>query len=389
MTKPPARSPEQRPTIVLAAGGTGGHVMPARALAEALAARGFAPRFVTDRRGSRYLGADWAEDRRLVLEAGRMSGGLRARAQALGSMLPNFRRVRRFLGEQGAELLVSFGGYPTLPAALAARSLGVPVVVHEQNAVIGRVNRLIASYADLLALTFPTTRRLPSRRKRTVVTGMPLRHQVLDAVQRPVAASTERRLFVLGGSQGARILADVVPAAIALIAPSWRGRLSVVQQARAEDVERVRAAYAGAGIAAEVAPFFGDAPQRMAEADLVVARAGAGTLWELAALARPAVLIPFAAAKDDHQSANARHFALAGATRAVAEQLAEPRLMAAVLMELLGDAEGLRAMGRAMADLGRRDGTQRLLICLEETISGRSASRRLPEGGAFLAGEMR
>ncbi len=389
MNKTTGRQSGRKPTVVLAAGGTGGHVMPARALAEAVAARGFVSCFVTDRRASRYLGADWAEDRRLILETGRMSASWRARAQALGRMLPNFHHVRRFLQERGADLLVSFGGYPTLPAALAARSLGLPVVVHEQNAVLGRVNRLIAPYADLLALTFPVTRRLPSRSKRTLVTGMPLRHQVLDAVQRPVAGSAERRLFVLGGSQGARILADVVPAAIALIAPSWRGRLSVAQQARAEDVERVRAAYAGAGIAAEVAPFFGDAPQRMAEADLVLARAGAGTLWELAALARPAVLIPFAAAKDDHQTANARHFALAGAARVVAEQLAEPRLMAAVLMELLGDADGLRAMGRAMADLGRRDGTQRLMICLEETISGRSASRRLPEGGALLAGEMR
>ncbi len=375
--------------IALAAGGTGGHVMPARALAEALEARGFTPCFVSDRRGSRYLGTDLAEDRRLVLEAGRMSAGLWGRGEALGRMLPNFHYVRHFLRRQEAAILVSFGGYPTLPAALAARSLGLPIVVHEQNAVIGRVNRLVASHADLLALTFPATRRLPSRLRRVVVTGMPLRHQVRDAVQRPVAAGSERRLFVLGGSQGARILADVVPAAIALIAPSWRGRLSVVQQARAEDVERVRAAYAGSGIAAEVAPFFGAAPQRMAEADLVIARAGAGTLWELAALARPALLIPFAAAKDDHQSVNARHFAVVGAARIMAEQVAEPRLMAAVLTELLGDAEGLRAMGRAMAELGRRDGTQRLLTGLEETIAGRCATRCLPEAGAFLAGEMR
>ncbi len=388
MIRADGQQPETRPKIVLAAGGTGGHVMPARALAEALAARGFATCFVTDRRGSRYLGGEWSRDQSMVLAAGRMSASLRARVQALGRMLPNFRHVRRFLRAQSAELLVSFGGYPTLPAALAARSLGVPVIVHEQNAVIGQVNRLIAPYADLLALTFPATRRLPARTKRTVVTGMPLRHQVLDAVQRPVAASAARRLFILGGSQGARILADVVPAAIALIAPNWRGRLSVVQQARAEDVERVRAAYAGAGIAAEVAPFFGDAPQRMAEADLVIARAGAGTLWELAALARPAVLIPFAAAKDDHQSVNARHFALAGAARVVAERLAEPRLMAAVLMELLGDAQTLQTMGRAMADLGRRDGTQRLLTCVEEALDGRTACRHLSAGRVFLAGEM-
>lgn len=388
MTGPMEGKPGREFKVVLAAGGTGGHVMPARALAEALTLGGVQPRFVTDRRGCRYLGSEWPEERCLVLESGRMSASLPARAGALGRMLPNFRHVRRFLRRQEAELLVSFGGYPTLPAVLAARSLGVPIVLHEQNAVIGRVNRLVAPHADLLALTFSETRLLPRRLRRVVVTGMPLRRQVHDAIRRPVAASTERRVFVLGGSQGARILADLVPAALALIAPSWRGRLSVVQQARAEDVERVRAAYAGAGIAAEVASFFGDAPQRMAEADLVIARAGAGTLWELAALARPALLIPFAAAKDDHQSVNARHFAVAGAARVMAEQVAEPRLLAGVLMELLGDAEGLQAMGRAMADMGRRDGTRRLLAEMEDLLVNPSPSGRLPESGMALAGEM-
>ncbi len=382
----PMTNADDRGPVVLAAGGTGGHVMPARALAEALARRGIASAMITDRRGARFFGPELEDAPALVLEAGRLTADLKARAFALARIVPNLAASWRFLRGQRARMLIGFGGYPTLPAAFAAQLAGLPLVVHEQNAVLGRVNRLLAPRARLVALSFPDTRRLPRRLRRVAVTGLPLRRQLRDATPRPVARGNERRILVLGGSQGARILADVVPAAIAALAPVWRGRLSVVQQARPEDVARTRAAYAAAGIRAEVAAFFPDAPQRMAGADLVIARAGAGTLFELAALGRPALVIPLAVATDDHQSVNARHFALRGGLRVLPEAEADPPHLATCLATLLADGEELRRMGAAMAAAATGDGAERLAELVGDLLAEPRSERGRAHGGLELVG---
>ncbi len=376
---PTAHGPAGGP-VVLAAGGTAGHVFPAEALAAELQARGHRVALFTDRR---YAARDldgFGPAERIVLPGGGLAGhGLTSRARAAAGIAAGTLQARAVLRRLGAVAVVGFGGYPSVAPVLAARSLRGPrpaVLLHEQNAVLGRANRFLLRHADVLALSLPGTARVPAGTGATV-TGNPLRPALLARLQAPrPPADGLLHLLVLGGSLGARTFSDVVPPALAALPPGHRARLRVVQQCRAEDLDRVRAAYAAAGIAAELAPFFPDVAERLARADCAVTRAGASTVAELAAAGLPAVLVPLPHAIDDHQTANARALGLP----LLPQPDFTPDALCAQLLAWLDDPGRLARAARLLAHHARPDAAARLA----DLVEARIAARRL--GGARSAG---
>lgn len=361
---------------VIAAGGTGGHMFPAQALAEALVARGWRVKLSTDVRGARYAGG--FPDTVLVEQVGSASF---ARGGGLSRLLVPFRILAgviaatfRMRADRPA-VVVGFGGYPTIPALAAALILRCPRVIHEQNGVPGRVNRLFARHVNGFACgTWPTV--LPDGVSATH-TGNPVRNVVLERAGAAYIAPGDypMSLVMIGGSQGARILSDVVPAAMAALPEPLRSHIRIAHQARPEDAERVRAAYDAAGIRAEVQLFFDDIPRRLTEAQLVISRAGASSLADIAVIGRPAILIPFAAATGDHQSANARGPAEAGAAVVIAEAALDGATLAGAVEGILGDAARAARMASAALGLGRPDATDRLLAMVEQLADTHGESR--------------
>lgn len=356
------------PLLLIAAGGTGGHMFPAQALAEAMLKRGWRVTLSTDARGARYTGAFPS-----AVAIGEVSSATFARGGPVARLLAPFRIAGGILSAIAAfrrdrpAVVVGFGGYPTIPALAAAWVLRLPRLIHEQNGVLGRVNRLFARRVHRVACgTAPTA--LPKGVAGTC-TGNPVRAAVLERAGTPYVPPGDGALslVVIGGSQGARILADRVPAALALLPAEMRTRLRVAQQARAEDRARVTDAYARAGIAAEVAPFFDDVPRRFAEAQLVIARAGASTVADLTVIGRPAILVPFAAATADHQSANARALADAGAAVVIPESGLDPATLAGHIAAVLGDPPAAMAMAAAALRLGVPDAAERLAALVLST----------------------
>ena len=362
-----------RRTVVLAAGGTGGHVFPALAAAEALAARGVRVVMATDRRGRRFEG----DVETATVAAANLSGGPLAKLKGLAKIALGVLQATSLLRRTRADVVVGFGGFPSLPTMLAAFLLGRPTVLHEQNAVLGRVNRRIAGRVGPIATAFPKVVGVPADQGRFV--GNPVRPAIAAvgaADYLPPADDGPVNLLIFGGSQGARVLSDVTPAAIAGLSESLRRRVRVVQQSRPEDLERVAAAYAEAGIEADLKTFFDDMPARLAAAHLVVARAGASTVAELAVAGRPALLIPFAAAMDDHQTANAEALVAAGAAWRMSEAEATPESVAARLETALGDGEGLVAAARAARGVARPEAAAALADLIESVVSGAEQSAR-------------
>ncbi|MDO9711252.1 undecaprenyldiphospho-muramoylpentapeptide beta-N-acetylglucosaminyltransferase [Paracraurococcus lichenis] len=350
--------------IVIAAGGTGGHLFPAEALAAELLARGERIALMTDARSSAFDSAAFANAERFVLKGSGLSGRgpLRAATGAL-ALAAGTLEARRLLRDLRAAAIVGFGGYPSVPPLIAALTmLGQrPVtVLHEQNAVLGRANRLIAPRADRLALSHAATAGVPAS-ARVEVVGNPVR-PALAALAGNAYPGTDGalRLLVLGGSLGARVFADIVPGAVAALPEALRARLLVAQQCRPEDLNRVREAYAEAGVPAELSPFFPDVAGRLAGAHLVVARAGAGTVAELACAGRPAILVPLPHAIDDHQSANARALAEAGAATVMPQATLTSDALAAQLAALLGDPRALARAAASAARLAQPDAARRL-----------------------------
>jgi UDP-N-acetylglucosamine--N-acetylmuramyl-(pentapeptide) pyrophosphoryl-undecaprenol N-acetylglucosamine transferase len=335
---------------VIAAGGTGGHLFPAQALAEVLSGRGWRVVLATDERTA-GLARDFPAAERLVFASGSPTGAIAARLRAALALMAGVVQARKALKRLRPTITVGFGGYPSVPPLVAARTLGVPYVIHEANAVMGRANVMLAGGARAIACAFPTLLKASPRvRARAVVVGNPVRPAILALADRPYEAPAEGgplRLLVTGGSQGARILSEVVPAAAAALPADTRSRLNVVQQARPEVLEAATAAYRDAAIAAEVAPFFADMAERLAAAHLIVARAGASTVGEIAVAGRPAVLVPLAQALDDDQGQNARLLAEAGAAVVLREADLSPASLAATLRALLGDPARLRRMALA------------------------------------------
>ncbi len=310
--------------FVLAAGGTGGHLIPAFALAAELERRGHHVALITDERGAGIPGRP-ASLTAHVLPAGRLEGkNPIAWLKGLRAILEGRRMALRLFESFEPSAVVGFGGYPALPALLAASSARIPTVIHEQNAVLGRVNRFLASRVDAIATSCGEVDMLsPKHALKVHLVGNPVRAEVLALRERPFPAFTEEgllRILVTGGSQGARVLSDVVPDGLAMLPPALRQRLQVTQQCRAEDIDAVRARYAGHDIPAELGTYFEDMAARLADAHLFIGRAGASTIAELTAVGRPAILVPLPIATDDHQSANTREIVKAGGARSIRQE---------------------------------------------------------------------
>jgi UDP-N-acetylglucosamine--N-acetylmuramyl-(pentapeptide) pyrophosphoryl-undecaprenol N-acetylglucosamine transferase len=362
--------------IVIAAGGTGGHFFPAEALAAELRRRGHRIALMTDARSGGLVSAAFEGCERFVLKGAGIAGrGLVRGARAMLALALGTIAARRILRRLGAACVVGFGGYPAVAPVLAARMRGrrPGIVLHEQNAVLGRANRLLARMADLLALGQAGTARVPEG-VATEVTGNPVRPAIAALWGAGYEAPTDEiTVLVLGGSLGARVFADVVPGALAALPEGLRGRLRVVQQCRAEDLERVRAAYAASGMAAELAPFFADVAERLRAAHLVISRAGASSVAELAVAGRPAVLVPLPGAIDDHQSANARALEAAGGAWVVAQAGLDAARLVALVGALLAEPERLARAAAAAASCGRPDAAARLADAVERVAAGRES----------------
>jgi UDP-N-acetylglucosamine--N-acetylmuramyl-(pentapeptide) pyrophosphoryl-undecaprenol N-acetylglucosamine transferase len=356
-----------RGIILLAAGGTGGHLFPAEALARVLTERGWSVHLATDHRVEGY-GQDFPAKEIHIIRSATLTRSPKAFARAmwrLGSGLLQARRLVRRLRPAAA---AGFGGYPTVPPMLAAARAGVPTVIHEANAVIGRANKFLAPRVTALATSSPNVGGAKTFAGKTVETGNPVRAAVREAA---AVAYPERhagdpfRLLVFGGSQGARFMSDLVPPAIAKLPASSRALVRIVQQCRQEDLERVTAAYKEAGVVAELDPFFRDLPKRIAESHLVVSRAGASTVSELAVIGRPAILVPLPNALDQDQKANAAALARAGGGWMVEQRDMSPEQLAADLAELIAHPEQLAAAAKAARATGRADAVERLADLVE------------------------
>ncbi len=349
--------------ILLAAGGTGGHLFPAEALAHALAARGARVRLATDERALQYGAAFPAEAVHEIASATPMGGSFKGKAAAALTLAKGVAQAYALLGDIKPRLIVSFGGYPTVPPALAAALRGVPLILHEQNAVMGRANKFLSKRAKVIASGFPEIEGLPENlRARVVPVGNPLRPAVIEASGLPYPGFDDGklRLLVTGGSQGARVMSDVVPAAVALLTKEQRARLVIVQQARGEDLFRVQSAYSNLHVENDVAPFFADLPQRMAGAHLVIGRSGASTVSELAAIGRPSILVPFPHALDADQAANAAHLAKTGAAEVIRQIAFTPEWLAQRLAQALDDPRDLTRRALAAKSAGVPDAAERL-----------------------------
>lgn len=358
----------QAKLALIAAGGTGGHMFPAQALAEVLLDQGWRVILSTDERGARYAGGfPDAVTRQVVASATTARGGVKGKLIAPFRIAKGIAAARSAMRRDRPAVVVGFGGYPTIPALAAATLLGIPRMIHEQNGVMGRVNRLFAARVDRVACgTWPTD--LP-KGVTGVHTGNPVRASVLaqaGAVYDPPLAGRPLRVLVIGGSQGARVLSNVVPEALASLDDDLRARLEVSHQARPEDAARVVETYAAAGIAAAVEPFFTDVADRMARAALIVSRSGASSVADICVIGRPAIYIPFAAATGDHQSANARPLAEAGAALLIPEAVADVATLARDIHSVLSDPQRATGMAAAALAQSRPDAARRLAQLVTE-----------------------
>lgn len=354
--------------VLLAAGGTGGHLFPAQSLADELRKRGIAVELATDDRAVKYGAAFPARAIHQIHSATPTGGGIAEKSLAVLTLLRGMAQAAMLVRKIKPLCVVGFGGYPTVPPLLAASLLRYPTILHEQNAVMGRANRFLAGRVNKIATGFPQREGVGDViAAKSVHTGNPVRPSVIAASLQSYPSFEDGKLHVLvtGGSQGARVMSDVVPAAIALLSADERARLALVQQARGEDEARVRDAYATLGLAAEIAPFFADLPARIAGSHLVIARSGASTVSELAVIGRPAVLVPFPFALDQDQAANAEHLEKTGAVQVVNQKDFTPDWLAAALRGNLNNPQDLTGRAEAAKSAGVPEAASRLadLVC--------------------------
>lgn len=361
----------QEPLLLIAAGGTGGHMFPAQALAEAMVRRGWRVKLSTDARGARYTGGFPH-----VVTVEQVASATLARGGALAKVMAPLRIAGGILAAVWSQLrdkptvVVGFGGYPTIPALSAAWLLRRPRMIHEQNGVLGRVNQVFAPRVQVVACgTWPTT--LPEGVTATH-TGNPVRMAVLDRAGAGYIAPGDypMSLVVIGGSQGARILSQVVPEAVAALPDAIRRNLRVAHQAREEDLPRVVHAYEAAGILAEVAPFFTDIPRRLSEAQLVISRSGASSVADISVIGRPAILIPYAAAAADHQTANARGLVEAEAAILIPEKALDAPTLASHMTAILSQPDAANRMAANALSQSRPDATERLVALVDQLAEG-------------------
>jgi UDP-N-acetylglucosamine--N-acetylmuramyl-(pentapeptide) pyrophosphoryl-undecaprenol N-acetylglucosamine transferase len=364
--------------IFLAAGGTGGHLFPAEALAHALAMRGETVELMTDDRALRYGVSFPAHAMHVLPSATPRGGNLIARAIAVAQLARGTAQAVTLLRKAQPRAVIGFGGYPTVPPLLAANFLRIPTMLHESNGVMGKANRFLSGRVDTIAAGLPNLQVPAVLRKKVVFTGNPVRPNVLTAALQPYPDYQDGvlRLLVTGGSQGARVMSDIVPDAVAALPVELRARLRIVQQARAEDLDRVQAAYAALGVEADLAPFFADLPARMAAAHIVIARAGSSTMSELAAIGRPALLVPLPHALDQDQASNAAFLAEAGASETVQQSDFTPAFLAGRLAEWLAAPQELARRAGAAKRMGVVDAAERLA----DVVLGVAAGRDITPG---------
>ncbi|MDG5748971.1 undecaprenyldiphospho-muramoylpentapeptide beta-N-acetylglucosaminyltransferase [Qipengyuania sp. XHP0207] len=353
---------------VLAAGGTGGHLLPAFALATELERRGHHVALITDERGAEIPGKpDFMPAH--VIPAGRFGKNPLQWIRGTRAVLEGRRMALRLFDSFEPSAVVGFGGYPSLPAVLASTSADIPTVVHEQNAVLGRVNRLLASRVEAIATAYPDVERLAAKHAGKVhLVGNPVRAGVLILRDEPFPTFGEDgllRVLVTGGSQGARVLSEVVPDGLAMLPPALRQRLQVTQQCRPEDLDAVRERYRSHDIPAELATYFEDMATRLADAHLFIGRAGASTIAELTAVGRPAILIPLPIATDDHQAANTREMVKAGGARMIRQERFTAKELAKQIKALAENPKGLDNAAHAAWNCGRPKAVEDLADLVE------------------------
>jgi UDP-N-acetylglucosamine--N-acetylmuramyl-(pentapeptide) pyrophosphoryl-undecaprenol N-acetylglucosamine transferase len=361
-------------TVLIAAGGTGGHLFPAAAFADEMRRRGWRVVLMTDARGRRYaqdFPADAIEDVAAATLLGR--NPIKLASAAMKIVAGVFAAQKRLKGIDPA-LVAGFGGYPSFPALWAARAQRRAILIFQADAVLGRVNRYFAPAAAAIACAFERLDRLePRLRPRKVVTGIPIRAAVRAMREQPyppLSAEGPINLLVTAGSQGARLFGEAVPAAICALPAAMRARLTISQQVRAEQLEAVRAAYAQAQVRADCQAFFTDMPERLAAAHLVIARAGGSSLTECAVVGRPAILVPLAIGMDDHQTANAEALASVGAADVIQERAFTPEALAALLAQRFSDPEGLARRAAAARAVGKPEAAKSLAD-LAESLAAR------------------
>ncbi|MEH7877710.1 undecaprenyldiphospho-muramoylpentapeptide beta-N-acetylglucosaminyltransferase [Rhizobium laguerreae] len=358
--------------VLLAAGGTGGHVFPAEALAFKLKERGYSVHLVTDSRAERYAGKFPAEEIHVVPSATIGSKNPLAVARSLWTLWSGMRAAMKLIQRLRPVIVVGFGGYPTVPPLLAATRLGVPAMIHEQNAVMGRANKALATRVQAIAGGFLPEGGAAFPHK-TVTTGNPVRPAIIAAAEVPYTPSHAGEAFnlvVFGGSQGAQYFSKALPTAISLLDDALRVRLRITQQVRPEDMEMVSGCVAKLEMGADIAPFFTDMAERLARAHLVICRSGASTVSEISVIGRPAVLVPYPHALDHDQAANAAALAATGGAKVIAQSELSPEKIAAILTAVMNDPEKLAHMAAAAKLAGKPDAAN-LLADMVEAIAAR------------------
>lgn len=365
--------------ILIAAGGTGGHTQPAEALARTLLARGEAVSALTDERTDAFRDAAFAGLPRGYVDAASPAGGLIAKGRAAFLLSQGLGQAIQQLRRRRPGCVVAFGSYAAIPVGAAAALLGIPLVLHEQNAVLGRAHRLLAGRATAIATSFPATKALRRRdAPRAYALGNPVSAAIADQAATPYPNGLDSQplnILILGGSQGARVFGKVVPKALLALPEQFRDRLRIAHQCRPEDLDHVRAAYDGSGLCVETASYFTDVPRRMAEAHLVIARAGASTVAELTAIGRPAILVPFPHAADDHQRANAEALAAAGAAWCMPQEAFNETALANRLESCLTLPQRLRDMAGYARALGAPAAEERLADLVQRVRAGDPAGQ--------------
>ena len=380
--------------FVLAAGGTGGHMMPASALAEELVARGHKVALITDARGSKIPGLCPDMDVHII-PAGRITKNPMSWLPGVRAIWAGRTQAKRLYADFKPSAVIGFGGYPAYPALIAAHSMKIPTAVHEQNAVLGRVNRQVARKVAAIATAYPDVQRLPdSARAKVALVGNPVRAEVAVLRDQPFPAidgESVFRVLVTGGSQGANILSQIVPDGLGLLPVHFRRRMQVTQQCRAEDIEAVRAKYAALHIPADLAVYINDMPEKLAWAHLVIGRAGASTIAELTAAGRPAILVPLPSAMDNHQTFNVREMVAAGGARAIRQDKFTSIELAKQMQKLGLEPDALINAASRAKSVGRPNATRDLADLVESLgrtplMDGIPVQRKAPKPTTRLSG---
>lgn len=346
---------EHEPLVLLAAGGTGGHMFPAKALAEELLRRSFRVALATDRRGEKYFeGLDQVP--RYILSSGAYTAGMKGKIAGGISLLKGYGESHRLIGKLKPQVVVGFGGYPSAPPVFAAQHRGIPTILHEQNAILGLANKMLAPFADRIALSSQKTAGIkPVWDKKTIVTGNPVRAEIAALADKPYRqpeAGDEIRILIVGGSQGAAAFSTVIPPALLALPQEIRDRMRIIQQCRAEDIGKVEAIYKEKNVNADLRTFFSDMPEQIEKAHLLITRSGASTVAEVTAAGRPGVFVPFPWNRDNQQTFNAQGVVDAGGGWMMQEKEMTAEKLTDLLANILSSPNGLFSAALAAKTLG-------------------------------------